>query len=123
MEKDAFDTCLARAISDLPEKIRAHLDEVAIVVEDRPKGRRRGLLLGLYEGIPITAWGKGFAEEPPDKITLFKENIEQAAASPKEVPHVIRETLYHEIAHHFGYDHDHIHVMERRWRGKRDTAS
>lgn len=119
MDASTFDDCLKQAIAALPDAIRRHLDDVVILVENRPKGRRRGLLLGLYQGIPATAWGKGFASEPPDTITLYKENIEQAANSPDDVPHVIRETLYHEIAHHFGYDHDHIRVMEKRWRRKR----
>lgn len=123
MDPTAFDACLREAIDALPEKIRTHLDDVAIVVEERPAGRRRGLLLGLYEGIPVTMWGKGFAEEPPDKITLYRAHILEAADTPEEVPHVIRETLYHEIAHHFGYDHDHIHQMERRWRARRAAAS
>lgn len=123
MERKEFETCIDEAIAALPAKIRTHLAEVAIVVEDRPKRKRRGLLLGLYEGIPATSWGKGFAEQPPDKITLFKENIEEISTSPEEVPHIIRETLYHEIAHHFGYDHNHIHKMEVRWRAKRAEAS
>lgn len=123
MDPQEFDAHLKAAIEALPEKIRKHLDDVAIVVEDRPKRRTRGLLLGLYEGIPETAWGKGFAEALPDKITLYRDHIVLAAENAEEIPHVIRETLYHEVAHHFGYEHDHIHKMERRWRRKRLQSS
>lgn len=124
MERAVFETYINEAIADLPEKIRTHLNDVAIVVEDVPATRRtRGLLLGLYEGIPLTAWGRGFAEKPPDKITLFKENIEAVANTPEDIPHIIRETLWHELAHYFGFDHDHIHTMEKRWRAKRTAKT
>jgi predicted Zn-dependent protease with MMP-like domain len=119
MERTEFERHLQQAIDDLPERIRSHLNDVIIVVEDRPKRTIRGLLLGLYEGIPVTQWGKGFAEVPTDKITLFQDHIEAYARSEEEIPHVIRETLQHELAHHFGYDHDKIHTMEKRWRKKR----
>jgi len=118
MDYDAFQASIDAAIADLPEKIRTHLDDVVIVVANKPKQRTRGLLLGLYEGIPVTAWGKGFAQAPTDKITLFKENIELYAQTEEQIPHTIRETLLHELAHHFGYDHDKIHEMEKRWREK-----
>lgn len=116
MELAAFNACIDKAIADLPEQIRTHLDDVVIVVEDRPKRPTKGLLLGLYEGIPVTQWGKGFAEVPTDKITLYKEHIEMYAGSEEAMPAAIRETLLHELAHHFGYGHDKIHEMERRWR-------
>lgn len=116
MDRDLFNGYLDQAIADLPDQIRTHLDDVVIVVEDRPTRETKGLLLGLYEGIPVTAWGKGFAEVPTDKITLYQEHIERYAGSEEKIPAVIRETLLHELAHHFGYDHDKIHEMERRWR-------
>lgn len=119
MDRATFESIIDQSIADLPERIRSHLDKVIIVVEDRPKRRLRGFLLGLYEGIPLTAWGKGFAEAPTDKITLYQEHIEAYARTEEEIPHLIRETLLHELAHHFGYEHDKIHEMERRWRKKR----
>jgi len=50
---------------------------------------------------------------------LFAHAIESYAESEDEIPHVVRETLWHEIAHHFGFDHDVIHDMEERWKAKR----
>ena len=57
----------------------------------------------------------------PDKITIFKEPIEQVAGSEEEeeVPRVIRHTVWHEIGHYFGLDHTHIRRMEERWRKRR----
>lgn len=38
----------------------------------------------------------------PDRITLFRKNIEAVAETPSEVRAVVRDTLIHEIGHYFG---------------------
>jgi predicted Zn-dependent protease with MMP-like domain len=118
MEPTEFQAVMQRTLKNLPKQFRDVLKNVVIVIEPLPTSGRRSLL-GLYEGIPVTEWGLDFSGKQPDKITLYKENIERYAASPEEIPHVIRETLLHEIAHHFGFDHDKIDGMEKRWRKKR----
>jgi predicted Zn-dependent protease with MMP-like domain len=118
MDAREFQTVVAETVKGLPKKFRDALKDVAIVVEPLPRSRGRSLL-GLYEGVPITEWGIDYSGKLPDKITLYKENIERYAESPEEVPHVIRETLLHEIAHHFGFEHDRIDEMEERWRKAR----
>ena len=40
----------------------------------------------------------------PDRITLFQGPIERASRGPQDVPRVIADTLWHEIAHYFGMD-------------------
>ncbi len=119
MDRPTFEAHIDEALKELPDHIREQLNEVAIVVEEESRSRGRGLLLGLYEGIPLTAWGRGQAQSPPDKITLFMEPILMVARTPEEVPHIIRETLLHEIAHYFGYDHDKINEMEAKWHKQR----
>lgn len=130
MERSAFEMIVNETVASLPAQFQKAIAETAIVIEDIPSGRTRkgtrggGLLLGLYEGIPITEWGREFISgRLPDKISLFKENIEAYAENEEEIPHVIRETLLHEIAHHFGFDHDVIHRMEKRWRANRNRTS
>ena len=61
------------------------------------------LLLGLYEGIPLTE-RYGYDMVLPDKITLFQKSIESICSTDKEVMREIRDTITHEVAHHFGYD-------------------
>lgn len=123
VDPQAFEKIVDETVRSLPQQFQDAIQDVAIVIEQRPRGRRRGLLLGLYEGIPVTEWGRDFISgRLPDKITLFKEHIELYAESPEEVPHVIRETLLHEIAHHFGFEHEKIHKMENRWRAARKPA-
>ncbi len=119
LDPQAFERIVNDTVATLPPQFQDALKEVAIVIELRQPPARvsgRGTLLGLYEGIPMTEWGRDYSGKLPDKITLFKENIEVYAKNPEEIPDVIRETLLHEIAHYFGYDHDKIHEMEKRWR-------
>ncbi len=120
MNRSDYDAVVRDAMDALPEKFRSQMDGVVVVIEDRPQRGRRARLLGLYEGVPVTAWGKGNAvAELPDQITLFTQTIERVAKSEEEIPHIVRETLWHEIAHHFGFDHDAMHDMEKRWKEKR----
>jgi len=120
MDLTSFTAVVNATIESLPEQFREKLEDVAVVIEPRPhRTRRGGMLLGLYEGVPITEWGREYSGKLPDKITLFQANIERVAQTEDEIPHVIRETLLHEIAHHFGFGHDKIGKMEKRWRKQR----
>ncbi len=121
VNSELFVSEVKSAISVLPPKIRKALDDTAIVIDDEPfvrRGKREGFLLGLYEGVPLTEWGRKYSGKLPDKITIFKNAIEKYAGSEEEVPRVIRETVWHEIGHYFGLNHSQIGKMEERWRGK-----
>lgn len=121
MDLPEYDAIVREAIAVLPEHIRRELKNVVVVIEDFAPARAdvQGLLLGLYEGVPLTAWGRSFSSNLPDKITLYRASIERIARSPEEIPHIIRETLWHEIGHAFGLNHAQIRKMEERWRKKR----
>jgi len=123
-----FHTLALEAIEALPDHIREQMKDVVVVIEDRPETRAGGpapktargsLLLGLYEGVPLTAWGRDYSGKLPDRITLFRGPIEAVAGSEEEVPRVIRETVWHEVGHYFGLDHEQIGKMEKRWRESR----
>lgn len=112
----------------IPEKFRPHLKNVAFLVEEEPSAEVRrveGLqegetLLGYYHGIPTPERGDwyGMGTTMPDTITLFRLPIEQAAAEESlPVAQVIRETIWHEVAHHFGMDE---HTVRKR-EDERDT--
>lgn len=85
--RPAFEALVRRALETIPEKFRRHLDNVTVEVRDRPSRkllREMGYaddetLYGLYEGTPLTERG---AEEPPlypDRVTIFREPLEEAA--------------------------------------------
>jgi predicted Zn-dependent protease with MMP-like domain len=120
MDHQEYETIVQETIDALPDQIREQLKNVAIVIEAEAPPQKKGVLLGLYQGIPLTAWGRESGPYIPDKISLFQDSIERVAKTPEDIPALIRETLWHEIAHFFGFDHDHIHHMEERWRTYRD---
>jgi predicted Zn-dependent protease with MMP-like domain len=126
MDLNTYQTAVREAIDALPPRLRAELKDIAIVIEARPEDRPGGnplkdgrLLLGLYEGTPLTSWGRDYSGKLPDKITIFLEPILRIARSEEEIPHIIRETVWHEVGHFFGLNHAQIRKMEQRWRMNR----
>jgi len=118
MTRERFEAIADEEFADLPEPFRERMENVRIVIEDvdSPAQRRQAglgrssMLLGLYEGVPLPRRGIDYGVVPvmPDTITLFQKNIESIARSESDVRRQIRETLIHEIAHHFGMDEDEI---------------
>ena len=97
-----FEELVAEAIDGLPAELGRAMDNVSVFVEDRS---RRGNLLGLYEGIPLTQRHSGYSGMVmPDRITIFRQTICAACATEDEVVQQVRRTVVHEIAHHFGID-------------------
>lgn len=115
-----FEQLISQAMDELPEGYIKRLNNVAVVYEDDPtpeqrqrlKLRGNQTLFGLYEGVPQTARGAGYNMVLPDKITIFKHPIIRSVSTPDQLKKQILRTLWHEIAHHYGLDHDHIHGLE-----------
>jgi len=116
-----FDVLITRAMNELPQKYIKGLENVAIVMADEPTPEQihkmhidnQHLLLGLYEGIPLTERGANYSFVLPDKITLFKNPILAISHSESELFEQIKRTLWHEIAHYYGLGHDRIDQLQR----------
>jgi predicted Zn-dependent protease with MMP-like domain len=118
MDIAEFKKVTQEAYDSLPERFRSTIDNVHIVIEDQPdeemrraaKTPRKGLLLGLYQGVPRNKRGTAYGAYPvvPDKITLYKKNIEAVADSNGAVRSTIRDVLIHEIGHYFGMTEEDI---------------
>ena len=110
MEQKEFEILVKKVLKRLPQEFKDKLENVAIVVEEEPQMETlkalniggKGRLLGLYEGVPLENRSHYYALVLPDKITLYKTNIEKCCNSEDEVYQRITHTLEHEIAHHFG---------------------
>ena len=124
MKHSDFEKLVKKAVMALPKRIREKMDNVAIVIENESSPnylRKAGMrfedtLLGLYQGVPKTTWGRGFGGNLPDKITIFKEPIEEIALTPKEITELVKITVWHEIAHHFGFDEKQVRKLEEKWK-------
>ncbi len=126
MTREAFERLVTEEFSvAVPKEFRDKIENVAFLIEEEPSPATRteeGLtltetLLGLYRGIPTTARGGyyGVGSTLPDTITLFQHPIEEVAKEEgKEVRQVIRETIWHEVAHHFGYNERQIRGREEK---------
>jgi predicted Zn-dependent protease with MMP-like domain len=108
----------------VPEKFRGLIENAALLVEDDvPEETRRDMelaedetLLGLYHGIPQTARGEsyGIAGTLPDTITLYRRPILVAAGEDgTPVRQVVEETIWHEVAHHFGLNEAEVAKREK----------
>lgn len=121
MTDDDFDILITRAMNELPQKYIKGLENVAIVMADEPTSEQltkvnvdnEHLLLGLYEGIPLTQRGAGYGFVLPDKITLFKNPILAVTNGESELFEQIKRTLWHEIAHYYGLDHGRIDQLQK----------
>jgi predicted Zn-dependent protease with MMP-like domain len=104
LRRARFARLVRNALDELPAEFRDRIRNLEIVIEDEPPAERLpegGTLLGLYEGVPLTERG---SQEPylPDRICVFRGPIERMTASPRHQAAIVRDTVVHEIAHHFG---------------------
>ena len=116
MEYEDFMSLVEKAFDHLPEQFREVIENVGISVEDLPsaeivakmKLRSKHDLLGLYQGVPLPSRGTWYGMAPviPDKIYLYKQNIEREGKGREE--EMIREVLIHEIGHYFGMSEEEI---------------
>jgi len=102
-----FERLVADALDSIPPELGEQMENVAVVVEDWPRPEqlagRRGTLLGLYEGIPLTARGPmGYAGVMPDRITIFRGPLCARAADELALARDVRVTVLHEVGHYFG---------------------
>jgi predicted Zn-dependent protease with MMP-like domain len=119
---DQFDELITRAMDELPQEYIKGLDNVVIVQADEPtpeqlekmKVDHDHVLLGLYEGVPLTQRGSGASGMLPDKITMFKNSILAVVQNDQELFEQIKRTLWHEIAHYYGLDHSRIDEIQDR---------
>lgn len=108
-----FEVLVDEALAGVPEEFQRYLDNVVVRVKDEPsddelrrmKLRPCSLLLGLYEGVPLIH--QGVYGGGPEVVTIFRGPIEAYCGGDDErIRRQVRATVLHELAHHFGMDHD-----------------
>ena len=97
---EQFEAAAQAAVDSIPDDFKPYLENTIFIIEESsPEG-----LMGLYEG--ATALGAG--EGMPERITLYKRSHERAAGSMEELVEEVRETILHEVGHHFGMEEDEL---------------
>ena len=126
-ERERFDRLFEEVLASLPEGVHALIEEVPLVLEDRPSRqllRELGIedddeiLCGLHTGVPLTDRS---VERPDasDVVQIFREGVVDMAGGWEEdeddegpfggverIREEIRITILHELGHHFGLDED-----------------
>ena len=105
---DDIEDLVVDALEALPAPFRDQLGSVAIV-------GARGLY-GLYQGIPRTRLSADAAPSP-SKITIFRGPLVRANRSPERLAAAVTDTVYHEIAHHFGISDERLHELQAERHG------
>lgn len=116
---ERFQELIDEALTSLKSEHARNIQNVAILFADEPtEEQRRKLqllpyqsLFGLYEGVPLSE-RQGETRLYPDKITLFKLPMLMSVGDEAGLKEQIRHTLWHEIAHYYGLDHDKIRELE-----------
>jgi predicted Zn-dependent protease with MMP-like domain len=120
-EADPFEALVIEALDSLPEVFRERLGSVAVVIEDEPTIDQLGSvgaagLLGLYTGVPRTAYR---AEDAAiaSKISIFRGPHLRQFRDPEALARGVRETVRHEVAHHFGISDARLVELDRERHG------
>jgi predicted Zn-dependent protease with MMP-like domain len=116
VSRPRFDALVKRAARDLPEQFVHALENIRVEIRDRPTRKQLRsvglgedeLLLGLYEGTPLTDRHADSPPALPDVIFLFQHDLEDACDSEAQLAEEVRITLLHEIGHYFGLDEDEL---------------
>ncbi len=113
-----FEVLVQEALASIPAEFHERMDNVFVQVKYEPDdellqrvGTREGYtLLGLYEGVPLTAYGRLHSTHP-ETITIFQRTIEgYCHGDPDRIREQVLHTVLHEVAHHFGIDHDEMPI-------------
>ncbi len=117
----SFEVLVEEALSSLPAEFQEKMENVLVRVQYEPGEevmQRMGIkagytLLGLYEGVPLTAYGQANVPHP-EIITIYQRPIEAYChGDPDRIREQVRHTVLHEVAHHFGIDHEEMPIWVR----------
>lgn len=114
-----FDQLITDAMNEMPQGLKNRLSNVSVVVEDRPTSAvleklgtmKNRTLLGLFQGIPLTKKSVWQPAVMPEKITIFRKNIENLCRSDEEIKQKIKEVVRHEVAHFVGFTENEIREL------------
>ncbi|MEQ8820238.1 MAG: metallopeptidase family protein [Sumerlaeia bacterium] len=105
---------LEEMYSRYPEDIRRAMENVPIILEDRPSEAMLfsdnppldPLMLGIFEGTPLPERADNDLAAGLTRIVLFLENIALVAPDEEKLIEELDITLKHEIGHFLGLDED-----------------
>jgi predicted Zn-dependent protease with MMP-like domain/antitoxin component HigA of HigAB toxin-antitoxin module len=109
LDEETVSGVAERALAELPDRARALLRDVPIIVAELPAEAdvEAGLdprALGLFTGTAYPDMPHVGGQPGLTQIVLFRRNIERVAEDEDELREELRVTLLHETGHFFGLD-------------------
>ena len=115
--RDRFEELAQEALAELPERLRALLENVPILAADYPAIElvaegNDPRMMGFFSGIPYPEKSTLAGAVPHlDCVFLYQRNIEKFCRTAAEVEQEIRKTLLHETGHFFGLTEEELEAM------------
>jgi predicted Zn-dependent protease with MMP-like domain len=110
VDRERFEELVVEALDSLPQWVIDRLENVEVIVEERPPPGEPNLL-GRYHGIPITKRSH-YAGVLPDTITLYRGTIERVSRDDDHLKRVVAHTVEHEVAHFFGISDERLRELD-----------
>jgi predicted Zn-dependent protease with MMP-like domain len=106
-----FEQLVTEGLKMIPPDIRRLMDNVQIVIEDKPSAElladlgipAEDTLYGLYEGVPLNERTTEYSAFP-DRVTIYRQPLLADFHDADELRSEVARTVIHEVAHHFGID-------------------
>lgn len=126
MKQTEFEQLVEQVLTTLPDEYAGRLHNLVFIVEESAGAElldELGFhvaekLLGFFRGTPPGERSFDQIDFGPELITLYQRAIEaEAETSGLSLHQVIRETLWHEIAHYFGFSEEEMDRIEDFWAG------
>ncbi len=114
MKRREFEAVVDEVLDTLPEWVLEKIDNLMVVVEERPtpdQDPHGEGLLGLYDGVSLLERSGDYWGAMPDQITIFRQPHLDLELSKNELIAEIRKTVLHELAHHLGIDDRRLHEL------------
>jgi len=126
MKRPSFEKLVKRVLAGLPAEYADRLENLVFLIEEWADAETLAAvgfeapeeLLGYYDGVPLTERTFEQISFGPDRIYLYRGAIEEEArVTGLPLLRVIRETVWHEVAHYFGFSEDEMDRIESLWAG------
>ena len=106
--KKEFEEIVADLWETVPEIIKKKMENIELFVEEGIYSN----VLGFYHGVPFPQKkNSGYSLIMPDKIVLFKNNIEFGCKTKEELKKRIEKVFFHEIGHYLGLNEQQLRKL------------
>lgn len=106
MDLSLFRALVAEAFQALPRSFKKKIENVAVEVEEDALVEGGRLVLGRYQGVPLTERTSWYGNVLPDRIVIYQGSVEQVTKDPGHIKRLVQQVIRHEVGHYFGLDEE-----------------